>query len=945
MAIHWKTRMDISASYLGKVWVCFHGDDKEYAEEKFIPKLLKIKDCAVYYDGTCSGEQVPWDNIQIIVMLITQSTLTNCENDIKELIAEIRKRKTPFIPVLIGQDKALKALYEKVFGKIQRMNLSEDNIEKFSGLMESELDKYLADDDLREQVIRNFRQKIFLSYRSKDREQVQTLIRAIHKDEDALDIAVWYDVNLIFGKEYDISILEELTDADLFVLSATKGVLEKTNQGQDNYVVRIEIPEARKNGKDIIAVPLDLGMDNWQEQLGLNPAECTSIEDVCTACKETLGSRSLSEMTSSEIYLLGIAYLEGILAEKDPERGIRLLKAAAEEDADAIRKLIDIYFYGIGTDTDFSEALFWVNELQKNFYRRRENQEDISDEMIYFLNSLMSKIQELIDNADSEPAFSFAQKMVTLSQYVSNISVNPMQRGTGTIYEARGWSYLADAASFNGDPDKTLKYSKLSCDLLENMLKSDNPSLMVIRPVLIPSIITPLCVNYDHYADYLNRAGRTEEARMVQKKRNSLVSPGESDTSDFYAYVREADICFKGGNYEEAAKLLEKAVVLFDELNASSNNWKDSLQKATVLNKLAQAYYLDKNADEAALDKAIELINQADEVCNQIFEYDENHIPALRELMISLESLANIAARKGELTSMVKFLRLREITCAKIYNLDPSEQAREDIIHSHEHKESLYVQLWRKSCALIAHKCGCDESVNLPFSHSLQESRILNANISSIYVPGTFIYTRNNYDDWSLLSPTPGTLELIRELCPENNAEDIYSVPTRPVLRMIRESFIGEENNLAVNNIVAEMLIGTGNNNPLHQLVLYELVDSEYRIYYALFFSPAVLETKIAELSMEGLLPSDTETVSDGYFTMDIEMLCQFTDALAREHFGNDAGFVYAESDLPVFYADPSTFQPIRTIRSEQISDEEPNSFYFYLIQTDRTMPRPNLPF
>ena len=944
MAIHWKTRMDISASYLGKVWVCFHGDDKEYAEEKFIPKLLKIRDCAVYYDGTCSGEQVPWDNIQIIVMLITQSTLTNCENDIKELIAEIRKRKTPFIPVLIGQDKALKALYEKVFGKIQRMNLSEDDSEKFSGLMESELDKYLADDDLREQVIRNFRQKIFLSYRSKDREQVQTLIRAIHKDEDALDIAVWYDVNLIFGKEYDISILEELTDADLFVLSATKGVLEKTDQGQDNYVVRIEIPEARKNGKDIIAVPLDLGMDNWPEQLGLNPAECTSIEDVCTACKETLGSRSLSEMTFSEIYLLGIAYLEGILAEKDPERGILLLKAAAEEDADAIRKLIDIYFYGIGTDTDFSEALFWVNELQKNFYRRRENQEDVSDEIIYFLNSLMSKIQELIDNADSEPAFSFAQKMVTLSQYVSNISVNPILRGTGTIYEARGWSYLADAASFNGDPDKTLKYSKLSCDLLENLLKSDDPSLMVIRPVLIPSIITPLCVNYDHYADYLTRAGKTEEARLVQNRRNELNGSGDSGGSDFYSYVREADILMKEGNNAGAVEILKKAVETFDRLNADSNNWEDSLQKATVLNRLAQAYYTDKNADDAAYQNAVDCIKEAEEVCSRIFEYDENHIPALRELSICFESLANISALKSIFPSMVKFLRLCEGARAKIYELEPSEQASQDIINLHGQKESLYVQIWRKALSLTARKCGCDEFVP-PFSLSLQESRIRNANLYDLYIPGTFIYSQKHTADYRVLDPTPETLEMINELCPESTEGDIYAVLTKPVLRMIRETFIGEENNLAVNNIVAEMLIGTGINNPVHQLVLYELVDSEYCIYYALFFTPAMLETKIAELCMKGLLPSDPGIIDDGYLTVDLDTLCSFTDALAREHFGDGAGFGTAESDYPVFYADPSTFRPIQTVRSEQIDDSETEAFYFYLTKTDRTMPRPDLPF
>ena len=96
MAISVETRLGVSPGRRGKVWLCFHRNNSEQVKSEFVPDLLRIKDCAIYY-GDEEGDRfrVDWDVIRMVVIAISEDMLTQYGEQITELLAEGEKRYTP----------------------------------------------------------------------------------------------------------------------------------------------------------------------------------------------------------------------------------------------------------------------------------------------------------------------------------------------------------------------------------------------------------------------------------------------------------------------------------------------------------------------------------------------------------------------------------------------------------------------------------------------------------------------------------------------------------------------------------------------------------------------------------------------------------------------------------------------------------------------------------
>jgi hypothetical protein len=93
--------------------------------------------------------------------------------------------------------------------------------------------------------------KVFISYRSTERQPVEKLVAAV---EQAGDFDVWYDQEIIGGQSWWDEILKALEGADIVVLALSRAYL-------DSEACRLELDYALRLGKAIVPVRIDPGLE------------------------------------------------------------------------------------------------------------------------------------------------------------------------------------------------------------------------------------------------------------------------------------------------------------------------------------------------------------------------------------------------------------------------------------------------------------------------------------------------------------------------------------------------------------------------------------------------------------------------------------------------------------------------------------------------------------
>lgn len=76
-------------------------------------------------------------------------------------------------------------------------------------------------------------------------------MKLIHSNEFCREIAIWYDEYLTPGEDFTDMIEAALKKSDLFVLAVTPNLVNEIN-----YVMEIEYPMARSQGKPVIPVQM-----------------------------------------------------------------------------------------------------------------------------------------------------------------------------------------------------------------------------------------------------------------------------------------------------------------------------------------------------------------------------------------------------------------------------------------------------------------------------------------------------------------------------------------------------------------------------------------------------------------------------------------------------------------------------------------------------------------
>ncbi len=380
-------------------FVCHPNDFEEYFEDITDKILEKTADNHISAVFSYANPAISFnfdevkeylENMQLVVIPVTWQLLLKPNTVTEKLIPFVLEKHIPILPLV--QDPALASEYPKHFGNIQF--LCDDKNDKTAIPYDIKLNDFIKEtlvgDELRRRVQDAFDAYIFLSYRKKDRKIAQEIMHLIHQNEFCRDIAIWYDEFLTPGEDFNKSIQKAIEKSDLFAMVITPNIVEP-----NNYIIKHEYPAADTAKKTIL--PLE-SIQTDKDKLNKyyeNIPSCTDIHNstaLSSALLRNLKITATEENDSPEHnYLIGLAYLTGIDVETNHERGIKLIKKAAEANMpEAVARMATINRTGIGCDINYNQYEYWTDRLIEIFKKQYPLYD--SEGWLRLTNSLFGKM-------------------------------------------------------------------------------------------------------------------------------------------------------------------------------------------------------------------------------------------------------------------------------------------------------------------------------------------------------------------------------------------------------------------------------------------------------------------------------------------------------------------------------------------------------------------------
>ena len=365
-----------------RVYFTCHPDDFELYSKEIFADVLKAHDCAIYYTADMT-EEIPEEDtdtdlgtMNLFIVPITYKLLTLPCRAMDHDIAYAKSRNRPILTFMM--EPGLDSLYSmpKYFGERQYLNPNSRDITEISykDKLKKRLDDLLISDELAVRVRAAFDAYIFLSYRKKDRRYANELMSLIHQEPEYRDIAIWYDEFLTPGESFKKNIEKALHDSELFTLLVTPNVLEDVD-GKPNFIRKFEYPEAKKTDKRILPAEMVRTDRSELKNKFEGIPTCISTDDDSSFKAEL--ALALSHIVKKENdvdpehnFLIGIAYFEGVDVERNTERGLELIRSAAEAGyAEAMETLAVMYRDGTNVQTNYGEAIKWGRLLVEKSVR------------------------------------------------------------------------------------------------------------------------------------------------------------------------------------------------------------------------------------------------------------------------------------------------------------------------------------------------------------------------------------------------------------------------------------------------------------------------------------------------------------------------------------------------------------------------------------------------
>lgn len=348
-----------------RVYCCLSKNSESILEEivRDIFDCYK-KDISISYRDDLTvgskGKDCEISNAQLVVVIVSRTFLRSDENDLcrKEFQYAI-DHYIPIIPIAIST--GLEDEFNKKCGKFELV-FKHDT--KYYDVLKESLNRILTDEKIKTQIRSNFFGNIFLSYRRLDLNIAKEVMEFIHNVSDFDDIGIWYDGALTPGKDYEEEIFDNLDRCDVIVMVITARFLEK-----DNFIMK-EYPKVKKSGMKIlpyIAEDVDTGeiekyydgiFDDYNGGISDSQELINLLQGIFPVHK--------NNWNLEHYFFMGLARFYGVDFEYNIKKAIDYLVISAQGGyIPALKKLVDIYEYGIGVDTDITSAITYQEKIIK----------------------------------------------------------------------------------------------------------------------------------------------------------------------------------------------------------------------------------------------------------------------------------------------------------------------------------------------------------------------------------------------------------------------------------------------------------------------------------------------------------------------------------------------------------------------------------------------------
>lgn len=684
------------------VYFTSHPKDHEKFFDTIYKKIRSIIDCVIWYntEDTDKKKSLILD-MDLLIVPITTNLLQNpsCRT-LKYDVPYAIKNKKLILPLML--ENGLDELYYQYFKELQYLDLNSQDSTAIS--YDEKLIKYintnLINDDLVKKIRSAFDAYIFLSYRKKDREYANKLMRFIHQNDFCRDIAIWYDEYLDPGENFNNAILKAIEKSELFTMVVTPNLVN-----EENYVKNDEYPAAlhKKNILPVEMVPTDSSelikqypeipncIDGYNS-IELSNALQTSLLEI--ACRENGNDPQHN-------FFIGLAYLYGIDVEKNHERALQLITSAAETNKvpESIEKLVEMYQFGNGVDQDYNVAVEWQKELV-NYWEIQSQKSNTERDNKFLFDALLTLGDLLKQKGEIQTAKNSYNKMLNLYNnrlkiYTKNIDD---YQNLAVIYER-----LSDVYKDDWNVIEASKYLRKSISLREHLFKI-----------------------YE-----TNNVGRDL----------------------LYLYIKLGKICQNGGDQNQAEILFFKALD-FGEYLVKKEDTLVSCRDLADCYKALGCFYEEKGYKEDYI-RAVKYYKQMFNLYERL-KNEEGTVYDWKNLMYSLEILGTLHEKDGDLENAEMFYK-QAITLYKefLLNYDESIENKFFLLSIYERLGDLYIKkendneaekYYRKKIALdnaLVKKINTNEAI---FSLLASYERFINLNNKKGNYDETEKYCRKMFD-------------------------------------------------------------------------------------------------------------------------------------------------------------------------------------------------------
>jgi TPR repeat protein len=503
----------------------------------------------------------------------------------------------------------------------------EEKLQKF-------LTAVLLGDDLAEQARAAFDAYIFLSYRKKDRQYANELMRLIHQNDFCRDVAIWYDEFLIPGENFDKAIAKAMENSALFALVVTPNLLE-----EHNYVLENEYPAAQKSG--ITILPAEM-VKTDQTALGEKypslptPANAYNETDLAGALSTALSHIAKRENNDPKhLFFIGLAYLGGIDVEIDRERALRLIAQASNGGLpEATEKLANMYRFGEGVARDPARAFFYRERLIEQYQLMYESS-PAKETFFLYLHAILDLAKSYADEYDFENAQRLYQTAYTVSDSVLGQFDNAPER-----QKANALKGLARCNNQRGNHSAAKSCYEESLALLFALAKNNSSFSAQISIVSGYIKIAATEQKLGNYRATLSRCAEAET--MLQKIEDGIETFTPEMTEFSYCYDTMSSIMQGMIRFKDALRYAEKSMLWCTRLAAFYHPIQALENECYAHSTLADNLRYLQRAEEAEVH-----YRKAFTLAKEYFEKDGG-IRAEECYASMLTALANIAQNKKD---------------------------------------------------------------------------------------------------------------------------------------------------------------------------------------------------------------------------------------------------------------------------------------------------------